>query len=110
MVVTPRTHLHVRGWFRHGLMAALALIVVIASMTVIVSYAPGRASADTIDNWLLYGRLDDGRAPGRLDLCRLGFVLHAGGPAVKAVARDGLAGPPTSCTRRRIRSTGLARR
>ena len=94
MVVTPRTHLHVRGWFRHGLMAALALIVVIASMTVIVSYAPGRASADTIDNWLLYGRLDDGRAPGRLDLCRLGFVLHAGGPAVKAVARDGLAGTP----------------
>src|SRR4051794_5897740 len=64
----------------------------LAALTVTVLAPAHAAHADTGDAWVYPNRLDDGQTAPRLDRCRLGFVLQAGGPEIKKVAQAGLAG------------------
>src|SRR6266542_5480849 len=58
-----------------------------AAVTAAASATPNDDGGGT---WMYPERLDDGRATSRLDRCRLGFVVQAGGPAIKTVAQNGL--------------------
>ena len=62
----------------------------LVALTITVLAPTHAAHAD--DAWVYPSRLDDGQTAPRLDRCRLGFVLQAGGPEIKKVAQTGLTG------------------
>ncbi len=65
----------------------------LAALTItVVAPAGSPALADTGDTWVYPNRLDDGQTDPRLDRCRLGYVLQAGGPEIKKVAQTALVG------------------
>jgi len=69
-----------------------AVAATLAALTITVMAPAGTAHADTGDTWVYPSRLDDGQTAPRLDRCRLGFVLQAGGPEIKKVAQAALVG------------------
>ncbi|WP_433374649.1 ricin-type beta-trefoil lectin domain protein [Actinoplanes sp. CA-142083] len=73
-------------------MKAARLLAALAAIPVILVAPASAAHADTGDTWVYPNRLDDGQTASRLDRCRLGFVLQAGGPEIKKVAQPALAG------------------
>jgi hypothetical protein len=73
-------------------MRAARLLAALAAMTTILVAPAHAAQADSGDTWVYPNRLDDGQTASRLDRCRLGYVLQAGGPEIKKVAQPALKG------------------
>src|SRR3954453_18215824 len=69
-----------------------AVAATLAAVTLTIRAPAAAAHADTGDTWVYPNRLDDGQTASRLDRCRLGYVLQAGGPEVKKVAQPALKG------------------
>ncbi|MGW3028548.1 polymorphic toxin-type HINT domain-containing protein [Streptomyces sp. NPDC001221] len=90
MTYTPARVLTRRRLRWHALAAATVAGALLVTAAPTFAATPKETGGADTDTYAYPGRLKDTAAPIRTDVCRLGVILHAGGPALKAVAKSGL--------------------